>query len=242
MRAHLEDGAAPPSSVSPEYQKTPTQCFPAAPCSVSLFGSRNSCACADLLFLFLFTIHSFIFFPPIYCLTVWLSATDLTLLTAVMLAAALPLCVPGAPLKDASTDLPPVEISGDEEEKVQSTTNQPDTLNSLMDTWKQVLASTKRHKNEVRSLFSYLILFNPFQTSYWLQLVFCCFFAKINLISVMSLFLVSVWGWIPWQRCVPLIELQQMPKCSSWMQTVQLQQGGSDPLPFLFWWSNKAEI
>uniref|UniRef100_A0A3B3V5Z7 Interleukin-6 n=1 Tax=Poecilia latipinna TaxID=48699 RepID=A0A3B3V5Z7_9TELE len=78
--------------------------------------------------------------------TVWPS--DLRLLAALMLAAALPLCVPGAPLEGAVTDLPPEESSGDGEEVVQTKPSLTDPSN-ITETLAQILKVTKGHKEEL---------------------------------------------------------------------------------------------
>uniref|UniRef100_A0A3P9N6Q9 Interleukin-6 n=1 Tax=Poecilia reticulata TaxID=8081 RepID=A0A3P9N6Q9_POERE len=78
--------------------------------------------------------------------TVWFS--DLRLLAALMLAAALPLCVPGAPLEGAVTDLPPEESSGDGEEVVQTKPSPTDPSN-ITETLAQILKVTKGHKEEL---------------------------------------------------------------------------------------------
>ncbi|XP_017162839.1 interleukin-6-like [Poecilia reticulata] len=114
------------------------------------FACSRSCCCCEQLpvcSLPLF-IHSFI-----HGLTVWFS--DLRLLAALMLAAALPLCVPGAPLEGAVTDLPPEESSGDGEEVVQTKPSPTDPSN-ITETLAQILKVTKGHKEEVRSRFLYL--------------------------------------------------------------------------------------
>ncbi|XP_014898245.1 interleukin-6-like [Poecilia latipinna] len=106
----------------------------------------RSCCCEQLpVCSFPLFIHSFI-----HGLTVWPS--DLRLLAALMLAAALPLCVPGAPLEGAVTDLPPEESSGDGEEVVQTKPSLTDPSN-ITETLAQILKVTKGHKEEVRPRF-----------------------------------------------------------------------------------------
>ncbi|XP_007547874.1 interleukin-6-like [Poecilia formosa] len=105
----------------------------------------RSCCCEQLpVCWFPLFIHSFI-----HGLTVWPS--DLRLLAALMLAAALPLCVPGAPLEGAVTVLPPEESSGDGEEVVQTKPSPTDP--SITETLAQILKVTKGHKEEVRPRF-----------------------------------------------------------------------------------------
>ncbi|XP_014847907.1 PREDICTED: interleukin-6-like [Poecilia mexicana] len=106
----------------------------------------RSCCCEQLpVCWFPLFIHSFI-----HGLTVWFS--DLRLLAALMLAAALPLCVPGAPLEGAVTVLPPEESSGDGEKEVQTKPSPTDPSN-ITETLAQILKVTKGHKEEVRSRF-----------------------------------------------------------------------------------------
>uniref|UniRef100_A0A3B3WFE4 Interleukin-6 n=1 Tax=Poecilia mexicana TaxID=48701 RepID=A0A3B3WFE4_9TELE len=92
----------------------------------------RSCCCEQLpVCWFPLFIHSFI-----HGLTVWFS--DLRLLAALMLAAALPLCVPGAPLEGAVTVLPPEESSGDGEKEVQTKPSPTDPSN-ITETLAQIL-------------------------------------------------------------------------------------------------------
>ncbi|MED6285998.1 hypothetical protein CHARACLAT_001164 [Characodon lateralis] len=70
------------------------------------------------------------------------SKFNLRLLAAVMLAAALPLCVPGAPLKDPSTDPTPAESSGEEDEE-----------EGIVKTWRTVISFAERHKKEFEDEF-----------------------------------------------------------------------------------------
>uniref|UniRef100_A0A096MF73 Interleukin-6 n=1 Tax=Poecilia formosa TaxID=48698 RepID=A0A096MF73_POEFO len=77
--------------------------------------------------------------------------SDLRLLAALMLAAALPLCVPGAPLEGAVTVLPPEESSGDGEEVVQTKPSPTDP--SITETLAQILKVTKGHKEEFKNEF-----------------------------------------------------------------------------------------
>uniref|UniRef100_A0A3B3Y304 Interleukin-6 n=1 Tax=Poecilia mexicana TaxID=48701 RepID=A0A3B3Y304_9TELE len=102
----------------------------------------RSCCCEQLpVCWFPLFIHSFI-----HGLTVWFS--DLRLLAALMLAAALPLCVPGAPLEGAVTVLPPEESSGDGEKEVQTKPSPTDPSN-ITETLAQILKVTKGHKEEL---------------------------------------------------------------------------------------------
>ncbi|XP_038144713.1 interleukin-6-like [Cyprinodon tularosa] len=75
------------------------------------------------------------------------------LLLAVMLAAVLPLCVLGARLADAPTDLPPDEMSGEKEEEDQKNTPRPEVFN-IINIWEQVLSSTNSHKKKFEIEFS----------------------------------------------------------------------------------------
>ncbi|XP_043995219.1 interleukin-6-like [Gambusia affinis] len=109
-------------------------------------------AASSFLYLGLFSssFHSFI-----HSFT---RGSDLRLLAALMLAAALPLCVPGAPLDGAVTDLPPEESSGEGEEEVQTKPCPTDPFN-ITETLAQILKVTKGHKEEVRALFLKLFEF-----------------------------------------------------------------------------------
>uniref|UniRef100_A0A3B5N0Z3 Interleukin-6 n=1 Tax=Xiphophorus couchianus TaxID=32473 RepID=A0A3B5N0Z3_9TELE len=82
--------------------------------------------------------------------TLWPS--DLRLLAALMLAAALPLCVPGAPLEGAVTDLPPEESSGEGEKEVQMKPRPIDPFN-ITETLAQILKVTKGHREEFKNEF-----------------------------------------------------------------------------------------
>ncbi|KAM4725132.1 interleukin-6-like [Anableps anableps] len=77
---------------------------------------------------------------------------DLRLLAALMLAAALPLCVPGAPLKDAPTDLYPEETSGEEEEEVQRISYLPAAIN-ITETLERVIGAIRRREEEFKNEF-----------------------------------------------------------------------------------------
>ncbi|XP_054914796.1 interleukin-6-like [Poeciliopsis prolifica] len=80
------------------------------------------------------------------------SKINLRLLAALMLAAALPLCVLGAPLGDAVTDLPPEESSGEGEKEVQTKPSPTDPFN-ITETLAQILKVTKGHKEEFKNEF-----------------------------------------------------------------------------------------
>uniref|UniRef100_A0A3B5MRI6 Interleukin-6 n=1 Tax=Xiphophorus couchianus TaxID=32473 RepID=A0A3B5MRI6_9TELE len=69
-----------------------------------------------------------------------------------MLAAALPLCVPGAPLEGAVTDLPPEESSGEGEKEVQMKPRPIDPFN-ITETLAQILKVTKGHREEFKNEF-----------------------------------------------------------------------------------------
>ncbi|MEQ2178853.1 hypothetical protein GOODEAATRI_018560 [Goodea atripinnis] len=70
-----------------------------------------------------------------------------------MLAAALPLCVPGAPLKDPSTDPTPAESSGEEDEE-----------EGIVKTWRTVISFAERHKKE--GLLKYTVLLKHVDREY----------------------------------------------------------------------------
>lgn len=153
MRARLQDGAS--HSGSDSNEETHSELPSSASCTPNSVSHLQpellraaSCMWASSLPLF---IHSFI-----HGLTLWPS--DLRLLAALMLAAALPLCVPGAPLEGAVTDLPPEESSGEGEKEVQTKPCPTDPFN-ITETLAQILKVTKGHREEVRSLFLKLFEF-----------------------------------------------------------------------------------
>ncbi|XP_032437381.1 interleukin-6-like [Xiphophorus hellerii] len=153
MRARLQDGAS--HSGSDSNEETHSELPSSASCTPNSVSHLQpellraaSCMWASSLPLF---IHSFI-----HGLTLRLS--DLRLLAALMLAAALPLCVPGAPLEGAVTDLPPEESSSEGEKEVQAKPCPIDPFN-ITETLVQILKVTKGHKEEVRSLFLKLFEF-----------------------------------------------------------------------------------
>uniref|UniRef100_A0A3Q2Q433 Interleukin-6 n=1 Tax=Fundulus heteroclitus TaxID=8078 RepID=A0A3Q2Q433_FUNHE len=74
------------------------------------------------------------------------SKLNLRLLAAVMLAAALPLCVKGAPLEVTPTDLPQGEASGEEEEDRRI--SDPPRDSNIIEIWERVLKSTESHQQE----------------------------------------------------------------------------------------------
>ncbi|XP_023200225.1 interleukin-6-like [Xiphophorus maculatus] len=80
------------------------------------------------------------------------SKFNLQLLAALMLAAALPLCVPGAPLEGAVTDLPPEESSGEGEKELQTKPCPIDPFN-ITETLAQILKVTKGHREEFKNEF-----------------------------------------------------------------------------------------
>ncbi|PWA15421.1 hypothetical protein CCH79_00008490, partial [Gambusia affinis] len=140
-RARLQDGASHSGSDSSE--ETHSELPSSASCTLH---SVTGTAASSFLYLGLFSssFHSFI-----HSFT---RGSDLRLLAALMLAAALPLCVPGAPLDGAVTDLPPEESSGEGEEEVQTKPCPTDPFN-ITETLAQILKVTKGHKEEFKNEF-----------------------------------------------------------------------------------------